>query len=107
MLPRTNGVHVGQNQRIRDLGQASSLKYCRSRLLTLADGNGHFGQWLTGRLWPMSAIRKVLTYGIGSMLSNDTFNDGDWKIVSGFAPALLEKGIASTKRQLNDWYEKA
>ncbi|HKB56926.1 MAG TPA: hypothetical protein VKC51_04990, partial [Lacunisphaera sp.] len=30
--------------------------------------------------------------------------DGDWSITATFAPALLDKGIVSTKRQLNLWY---
>jgi len=46
-----------------------------------------------------------LTYGIGSSLAKDTFSDGEWKITATFAPALLDKGIESTKRQLESWYE--
>jgi zinc protease len=49
--------------------------------------------------------KEGLTYGIGSYVTNDSFVDGDWRIQANFAPALLDKGIASTKRQLTEWYQ--
>jgi zinc protease len=33
------------------------------------------------------------------------FNDGDWRISATFAPGLLDKGIASTQRQLKLWFD--
>ena len=44
--------------------------------------------------------REGLTYGIGASLSADTFSDGAWSIRGTFAPELLEKGLASTRREL-------
>ena len=38
-------------------------------------------------------------------LANDMFNDGDWRMSASFAPDLLDKGIASTQRQLKLWYD--
>jgi len=37
-------------------------------------------------------------------MSGDTSADGDWRIQGDFAPALLDKGIASTRRQLEAWH---
>ena len=58
----------------------------------------------------MSTVRdkEGLTYGIGAGISgtSDIFADGAWRITANFAPQLLEKGIASTKRELNAWYEE-
>lgn len=50
--------------------------------------------------------KEGLTYGIGSYVAGDTFVDGDWRISGNFAPEMLEKGIASTKRQLTAWYSE-
>jgi zinc protease len=49
--------------------------------------------------------KEGLTYGIYSAVTNDTYADGDWRIGAQFAPELLEKGLASTKRQLTAWYQ--
>ena len=49
--------------------------------------------------------KEGLTYDVGARLGNDMVNAGDWKINASFAPALLEKGITSTRRQLTLWYE--
>jgi len=49
--------------------------------------------------------KEGLTYGVGAGLGNDMFNDGDWRISATFAPGLLDKGIASTQRQLKLWYD--
>ena len=63
------------------------------------------GSGFTGRL--MANVRDIegLTYGIDASMSNDTFNDGDWRIGATFAPDLLDKGIASAQRQLKLWYD--
>jgi zinc protease len=34
------------------------------------------------------------------------FVDGDWRIGASFAPALLQQGIDSTRRQLTEWHDK-
>ncbi len=88
------------------MGQASRLRYSDPdyqalKLGTFILGSGGF----TSRLMSSVRDKEGLTYGISSRLSHDMFSDGDWKIEATFAPALLEKGIASTKRQLQQWYD--
>lgn len=87
------------------LGQASGLRYNNPDYQALRVATAIFGSGFTGRLMANVRDKEGLTYGIGSNLSRDTFSDGDWKIQATFAPALLDKGIASAKRQLTSWYE--
>lgn len=56
----------------------------------------------------MSNVRDKdgLTYGIYSYVTNDSVTDGDWRITATFAPALLAKGIESTRRQLTLWHDQ-
>jgi len=49
--------------------------------------------------------KEGLTYGIGSYMDNDTFVEGDWRVYGSFAPQLLDKGIASTRRELQRWWQ--
>lgn len=86
-------------------GQTTGLKYSDPDTLALRVGTSIFGSGFTGRLMANVRDREGLTYGIYSAVMNDTHNDGDWRIVANFSPELLEKGIASTKRQLDDWYQ--
>ena len=58
----------------------------------------------TGRLMANVRDKEGLTYGVGAGLGNDMFNDGDWHY-GHFRAALLDKGIASTQRQLTLWYD--
>jgi len=55
----------------------------------------------------MSAVRdrEGLTYGIDAQLADDTFNDGSWQVEASFAPALLGKGIESTRREIRHWWQ--
>ncbi len=87
------------------LGQASGLRYSDPDYQALRVGTAILGSGFTGRLMANVRDKEGLTYGIGSSLSGDTFCDGDWRITATFAPALLEKGIASAKRQFSLWYE--
>ncbi|MFN1222363.1 hypothetical protein, partial [Enterococcus faecium] len=43
--------------------------------------------------------------GISASVGDDEFVDGTWSIGATFAPALLEKGVASTQRELQKWWE--
>jgi zinc protease len=87
------------------LGQASGLRYSDPDYQALRVGTAILGSGFTGRLMGNVRDKEGLTYGIASRLNNDTFSDGDWSITATFAPALLEKGLASTKRQLDLWYK--
>jgi zinc protease len=38
-------------------------------------------------------------------MEEDTFTDGGWAISATFAPELLDKGIAATRRELLKWWK--
>ncbi|HSI08646.1 MAG: M16 family metallopeptidase [Rariglobus sp.] len=87
-------------------GQASGLRYTDADSLPLRVATTILGSGFTGRLMATVRDQEGLTYGIGAKTGNDTFTDGDWRIVANFAPDLLEKGLASTRRELKSWYEQ-
>ncbi|HWL17588.1 MAG TPA: pitrilysin family protein [Opitutus sp.] len=87
-------------------GQATGLRYRDPDAQALRVATAILGSGFTGRLMANVRDKEGLTYGIGSSVGRDTFNDGDWRISATFAPALLDKGIESTKRQLRQWYEQ-
>jgi zinc protease len=37
-------------------------------------------------------------------MAEDSIVDGSWDVSASFAPALLEKGIASTRREVERWW---
>ena len=83
------------------IGQPSGLQhhdtdYLACTLATSVFGSGFF----SARLLDIIRNREGLTYGIGASLRADTFSDGSWAIKGTFAPELLEKGLASTQREL-------
>ncbi len=87
-------------------GQATQLRYGEPDALALRVGTAALGSGFTGRLMANVRDKEGLTYGIGSFIANDTYVDGDWRIQADFAPELLSKGIASTKRQLVVWHQQ-
>lgn len=86
------------------VGQRSGLKYSDPDSLALRVATAVLGRGFTGRLMANVRDKEGLTYGISSRLGKDAFADGDWRIEANFAPELLEKGMASTRRQLESWY---
>lgn len=86
------------------MGQATGLKYRDPDALALRLGNAALGSGFTGRLMANVRDKEGLTYGISSHVSNDSFADGAWQITANFAPQLLDKGMTSTKRELDGWY---
>lgn len=86
-------------------GQPSGLRYSDPDYQALRLGTAILGSGFTGRLMANVRDKEGLTYGIGAGLGNDMFNDGDWRISASFAPGLLDKGIASTERQLKQWFD--
>ena len=86
------------------VAQTSHLHYGEADYQALRLGTAILGSGFTGRLMGNVRDKEGLTYGIGASLANDTFADGDFRISGTFAPNLLDKGIASTQRQLNLWY---
>ena len=87
------------------LGQSSGLRYRDPDYQALRLATAILGSGFTGRLMANVRDKEGLTYDVGARLGNDMVNAGDWKINASFAPALLEKGITSTRRQLTLWYE--
>lgn len=85
-------------------GQATGLRYSDPDALALRVGTSALGGGFAMRLMSTVRNQEGLTYGIYSFTSNDNLRDGDWRIWANFAPQNLEKGIASTKRQLVKWY---
>ncbi len=88
------------------LGQATGLRRNDADALALAVGTAILGTGFTGRLMKQVRDQEGLTYGIGASHRNDSFVDGDWGIGATFAPELLEKGIASTRRELQSWWSQ-
>ena len=66
-------------------------------------GTAIFGSGFTSRLMGTVRDKEGLTYGINAGMGDDALNDGYWKISATFAPSLLEKGAASTQRELLKW----
>ena len=86
------------------LGQATGLRYKDPDALALRVGTAIFGHGFTGRLMGTVRDKEGLTYNIGAGVSEDTIVDGAWDISASFAPALLDKGLASTRRELQKWW---
>ena len=87
------------------MGQPSGLRYNDPDYQALRLATAILGSGFTGRLMANVRDKEGLTYDVGSTLQNDMINDGDWRIYGTFAPDLLDKGIASTQRQLKLWFE--
>jgi Predicted Zn-dependent peptidases len=88
------------------IGQPTQLRYADPDAIALRVGTRILGVGFTGRLMATVRDKEGLTYGIGATVANDTYVDGDWRIEGNFAPALLDKGIASTKRELASWHDQ-
>jgi len=86
------------------LGQASGLQHQHPDYQALRMGTAILGSGFTGRLMATVRDQEGLTYSIDAGLDADAFNEGDWKISASFAPAMLDQGIAATRRQLDLWY---
>ena len=103
--PRDQTVFMADKANITVMwGQTTGLRYNEPDALALRVGTAVLGSGFTGRLMASVRDKEGLTYGIGSFVTNDTFVDGDWRIQASFAPALLDKGVESTKRELTAWY---
>lgn len=86
------------------VAQPSQLRYGQSDYQALRVATAILGSGFTGRLMGNVRDKEGLTYGISAALTSDTFSDGDFRIAGTFAPNLLDKGVASTQKQLNLWY---
>ncbi len=86
------------------LGQPTGMRYKDADALPLRVGTAILGSGFTGRLMGIVRDREGLTYSISAAVSEDSIVDGRWDISASFAPALLAKGLASTRRELDRWW---
>jgi zinc protease len=87
------------------IGQPTGLRYKDPDALALRVGTAILGSGFTGRLMGIVRDKEGLTYHIGAAMSDDSIVDGRWDISASFAPALLDKGIASTRREFDRWWK--
>lgn len=87
------------------IGQPTGLRYKDPDSLALRVGTAVLGSGFTGRLMGSVRDKEGLTYNIGAGMAEDTIADGSWDISASFAPALLQKGIDSTRRELDKWWK--
>lgn len=87
------------------LGQSTGLRYHDPDGLALRVGTAILGRGFTGRLMSTVRDREGLTYNIGATVGEDSFTDGTWELDASFAPALLDKGVASARRELQNWWK--
>ncbi len=86
------------------IGQPTGLRYKDPDALALRVGTAILGSGFTGRLMGIVRDKEGLTYSISAVVSDDSITDGRWDISASFAPGLLDKGIASTRRELGRWW---
>jgi zinc protease len=86
------------------LGQATGLRYSDPDSLALRVGTAILGRGFTGRLMSTVRDKEGLTYNIGATVADDSIVDGVWETSASFAPALLSKGVESTRRELAKWW---
>jgi zinc protease len=87
------------------LGQASGLHYSDPDNLALRVGTAILGRGFTGRLMGTVRDKEGLTYNIGASMGDDSIVDGVWEVSASFAPALLGKGVESTRREVAKWWK--
>jgi zinc protease len=87
------------------LGQATGLRYSDPDTLALRVGTAILGRGFTGRLMGTVRDKEGLTYNIAASVGDDSIVDGVFEISASFAPALLAKGVDSTRRELTKWWK--
>lgn len=87
------------------IGQPTGLRYKDPDALALRVGTAILGRGFTGRLMGVVRDKEGLTYNIDAAVADDSIADGSWDISASFAPALLAKGLASTRRELDKWWK--
>jgi zinc protease len=86
------------------MGAPSGLHRTDRDYLPLDVGTSVLGHGFTSRLTGHVRDTEGLTYGISSDLIGTGPIDQAWLIVATFAPSLLDQGLKSTHRELNEWY---
>jgi zinc protease len=88
------------------LGQPTGLRYRDPDALPLRVGTAVLGRGFTGRLMRIVRDKEGLTYNIDAEVTEDSIADGAWNISASFAPSLLDKGLTSTRRVLDAWWQQ-
>jgi zinc protease len=86
-------------------GQPSGVRYSDPDGLALHVGTAILGRGFTGRLMSTVRDKEGLTYNIGASMGDDSIVDGVWEVSASFAPALLSKGVESTRREVSKWWK--
>jgi len=103
---RETGVPLADKPSVSVLiGEPTGLRYKDPDALALRVGTAILGSGFTGRLMGAVRDKEGLTYNIGAGMTDDSIVDGRWDISASFAPALLDKGLASTRRELDRWWK--
>jgi zinc protease len=87
------------------LGQATGLRHKDPDSLALQVGTAILGHGFTGRLMATVRDKEGLTYDIGAGIVDDTLVGGAWQLSASFAPSLLSKGVAASRRELQAWWQ--
>lgn len=87
------------------LGQATGLRHKDSDSLALQVGTAILGRGFTGRLMATVRDKEGLTYDVGAGIIDDTLVGGAWQLSASFAPSLLSKGVAASRRELQSWWQ--
>ncbi len=104
--PREQSIYMPEKTNVSvTWGQATQMRYGDPDTIPLRLASSALGGGFAARLMGTVRDKEGLTYGISSYVAEDTFVDGDWRITANFAPENLEKGLASTKRELLAWYK--
>lgn len=85
------------------LGLPTGLRYTDEDHLRLSVATSVLGDGFTSRLIGKIRDTEGLTYGIGAVLSGGGTLDRTWSVRGTFAPSLLDRGLASTDRELRLW----
>ena len=86
------------------LGQSISIDQDHSDYIPLMIAIYILGGNFSARLMQTVRDNEGLTYGIGSSISSASYRrDGYWSTWATFSPELLNKGIKSTKKQIDLW----
>lgn len=88
------------------VGTGIGLQQDEKDYLPLNVGSYILGGNFSARL--MSTVRdnEGLTYGIGSVITGQTYADGAWYVRAYFNPDLCKRGLESTQKQISLWLDK-
>jgi len=87
------------------IGQPSFVRQSDADWIPLTVGTDVLGSGFISRLMGNVRDREGLTYGINAKMDEDTYRDGSWCVIGTFAPSLLDQGLASTRREIENWWQ--